>query len=82
MTSDELVQRCLDQALRQITELQTRGTELVLENRELKARLAQLETELPGPRRTLWMSCGECGRRAPHPTDIEHKPGCLWMPKP
>lgn len=61
----------LTQASAHVTDLQTRGTELVLENRSLRDRMTAA-----GPRRELWVSCGVCKARAPHPSGIKHKTGC------
>ncbi|HEV7717149.1 MAG TPA: hypothetical protein VGO53_16240 [Steroidobacteraceae bacterium] len=61
----------LERANAHVTDLQTRGTELVLENRLLKDRMTEV-----GPRRELWVGCGGCKARARHPSEIKHRPGC------
>lgn len=64
-------QRMAEQAEARVTELQARGTELVLENRGLRAQLPE-----PGPRRVLWSDCPGCGERTAPSGEGRHGPDC------
>lgn len=56
---------------RMAEQAEARGTELVLENRGLRAQLPE-----PGPRRVLWSDCPGCGERTAPSGEGRHGPDC------